>query len=211
MTEPREINWAQIEAAYRAGVKSLRQIGAEHGVTEGAIRKRANKEGWERDLAEKVRLKAEEKVRKEAVRNSVRESTRVPESVVLEVNSDLLAGVTLGHRKDISRFRSLGVALLEELERGTFSRELFEQLADLVAGPPITGTDPADKAAERRRQQLLESFEKTMSLPSRVDSMKKLADTLKTLIALEREAYGMLNDGNNRGAGTIEDWLDSLD
>jgi hypothetical protein len=41
--------------------------------------------------------------------------------------------------------------------------------------------------------------------------MKKLADTLKTLIALEREAYGMLNDGKNQGAGTVEDWLDSLD
>jgi hypothetical protein len=211
MTEPREINWAQIEAAYRAGVKSLRQIGAEFGVTEGAIRKRAGKEGWERDLAEKVRLKAEEKVRKEAVRAEVREATRVPEADIVEANADLVAGVTLGHRKDISRSRALGMALLEELERGTFNQDLFEQLANLVAGPPIHGTDPADKAAERRRQQLLESFEKTMSLPSRVDSMKKLADTLKTLIALEREAYGMLNDGKNQGAGTLEDWLDGLD
>jgi len=41
-------DWEAIETAYRAGVMSLREIGALYGVTEGAIRKRANKSGWVR-------------------------------------------------------------------------------------------------------------------------------------------------------------------
>jgi len=45
MTTP---DWEAIESAYRAGVLSLRVIGAQYGVTEGAIRKRAKNLGWER-------------------------------------------------------------------------------------------------------------------------------------------------------------------
>jgi glycerate-2-kinase len=36
-------------------------------------------------------------------------------------------------------------------------------------------------------------------MPSRVDVMKKLSDTLKTLIALERQAFGI--DGKETEAG----------
>lgn len=41
-------DWGAIESAYQAGVMSLRDIGAQYGVTEGAIRKRAAKFGWVR-------------------------------------------------------------------------------------------------------------------------------------------------------------------
>ena len=41
-------DWEAIESAYRAGVLSLRDIGEQYGVTEGAIRKRAKKCGWVR-------------------------------------------------------------------------------------------------------------------------------------------------------------------
>jgi hypothetical protein len=55
--------WNVVEAEYRAGIKSLRTIAAEHDISEGAIRKRAKKEEWARDLAasikEKVRFNQE--------------------------------------------------------------------------------------------------------------------------------------------------------
>ena len=45
-------DWEKIEADYRAGIKTLRQIAGEHGVTHGAINKRAKRDGWSRaDLA----------------------------------------------------------------------------------------------------------------------------------------------------------------
>lgn len=48
-------DWEAIESAYRAGVLSLRDIGEQYGVTEGAIRKRAKKFGWVRKAGTQVR------------------------------------------------------------------------------------------------------------------------------------------------------------
>ncbi|HBR4372331.1 TPA: hypothetical protein UO056_004568 [Klebsiella pneumoniae] len=48
-------DWEAIESAYRAGVLSLREIGAQYGVTEGAIRKRAKRDGWVRKSGTQVR------------------------------------------------------------------------------------------------------------------------------------------------------------
>lgn len=42
-------DWVAIEGAYRSGHGSLREIAGEHGLTEGAIRKRAKRGGWLRD------------------------------------------------------------------------------------------------------------------------------------------------------------------
>lgn len=48
--KPTAPDWEHIELDYRAGVKTLRPIAAEHGITHGAINKRAKRDGWERDL-----------------------------------------------------------------------------------------------------------------------------------------------------------------
>ena len=47
----RIIDWERIELDYRAGIKTLRQIAEEHGITHGAVNKRAARDGWQRDLA----------------------------------------------------------------------------------------------------------------------------------------------------------------
>lgn len=53
-------DWERIEADYRAGLLSLREIGTKDGhVTEGAIRKRAKKLGWTRDLGARIQAKAD--------------------------------------------------------------------------------------------------------------------------------------------------------
>ena len=47
----KKVDWEGVEREYRTGTRSLRDIGAEFGCTEGAIRKKAKAEGWERDLS----------------------------------------------------------------------------------------------------------------------------------------------------------------
>lgn len=42
------IDWERIEGDYRAGILSLREIAEAGGCTEGAIRKRAKRDGWDR-------------------------------------------------------------------------------------------------------------------------------------------------------------------
>jgi hypothetical protein len=217
-TKRKTIDWARIEPGWRANVKSVLQLAADYEAATGdkvshtAINKHFKDLNIPRDLREKVKASAQAKVSAAVVSAQVSTETTPNDAAIIEANADLVAGVMLSQRKDIQRSRHLAMSLLYELEDQTFSRELFDQLADLVAGPPITGTEPADKAAEARRQRLLEAFDRVMSTGSRVDSMKKLADTLKTLVALEREAYGLADDPSKpKGAGTLEDWLDSLD
>ena len=51
-------------------------------------------------------------------------------------------------------------------------------------------------------------YRKVVSTPSRIDSVKKLADTLKTLVGLEREAWGIASDNGDGNVGltvTISD------
>ncbi|HHD7578734.1 TPA: hypothetical protein ACOVI3_002944, partial [Escherichia coli] len=54
--------------------------------------------------------------------------------------------------------------------------------------------DPDDKGRDR----LNEIYQKVISLPSRVKSMKDLSDSLKTLIGLEREAYSIENKAETK-------------
>lgn len=54
-------DWEAIESAYRAGVLSLRDIGEQYGVTEGAIRKRAKKFGWVRKAGTQARKSGTQK------------------------------------------------------------------------------------------------------------------------------------------------------
>lgn len=54
-------DWEAIESAYRAGVLSLRDIGAQYGVTEGAIRKKAKKLEWVRNSGTQVRKNGTQK------------------------------------------------------------------------------------------------------------------------------------------------------
>lgn len=55
-------DWELIERHYRAGLLSLREIAKEGGVTEGAIRKRAKKDGWTRNLVRTVQHKVDRSV-----------------------------------------------------------------------------------------------------------------------------------------------------
>jgi hypothetical protein len=73
--------------------------------------------------------------------------------------------------------------LLGELEIETDNVDLFERLGDFLRSDD-------DKGQDKRN----EVYRKVISGAARVDSMKKLAETLKTLIGLEREAYGVAED-----------------
>jgi hypothetical protein len=56
---PRRPDWDAIEREYRAGQLSIRQIARQHGTRESTLRKRAQKQGWSRDLADVVRQRVQ--------------------------------------------------------------------------------------------------------------------------------------------------------
>ena len=79
--------WEAIETAYRAGVMSLREIASQHGISEGAIRKRAKRDDWSRDLNAKVKERADDLVRKAEVRKQVRSEVTLNERVLIEATA----------------------------------------------------------------------------------------------------------------------------
>jgi hypothetical protein len=189
--EPRSTpDWERIESDYRAGVLSTREIGARHGISHTAINKRAKRDGWARDLAAKIKAKADALVSKEAVSKEVSTATAETERIVVEANAQAIATVRIGHRKDISKARTLVVALLTELETLTGEPLIIEKLEQLL--DQVTEGDSEDVAKVIASAR--ETLRKATSLPSRASTMKALADSLKTLVTLEREAWGLESD-----------------
>lgn len=180
MAEKLPVDWERIEPLYRAGVRSLKDIGNEFGVSDAAIIKRAKRDGWTRDLQAKIQAKADAKVSESLVSAEVSALTKVRERDVIEANAQAIANALLSHRKDIARNRGLANKLLVELEAQVDNPEEFAKLGELMYSPDDKGAD-----------KLNELYRKVTSLPSRIDSAKKLVETLKVLIGLEREAYGV--------------------
>lgn len=187
MTTDKLPDWEKIELDYRAGIKSLRQIAGENDVSDTAIRKRAKRDDWVRDLSAKIKAKADELVRTEQVRTEVRTEKRISEKQTIDANAQLTASVQLSQRKDIQRSRSIAMRLFDELEHavGVENAENLEMLGELLRAEDDKGRDA-----------LNDLYAKIISLPGRVKAMKDLSDTLKTLVGLERQAFGLDNDVN---------------
>lgn len=173
-------DWERIEAEYRAGLLSLREIAAPFKVTEGAIRKRAKRDGWERDLGPKIQAKADALVRKDAVRAEVRNRAAASERDIVDANATAVATVILAQRTDITRSRTLAMKLMSELEAQTGNFPGLVALGEILRQPDDNGAD-----------KLNDLYRAIISLPERTKTMKALAESLKNLIALEREAFNI--------------------
>ena len=182
-------DWERIELDYRAGIKTLRQIADENGVSHPAITKRAKRDGWSRDLGAKIQAKADELVTKELVTSLVTKETKIAERQLIEVNAQAVADVRLAHRKDIHRARRLANALLEELENQTGQVPELQELGELLRSPDERGTD-----------KLNDLYQAIISLPERSKTMKVLADSLRITVDMERQAFGMDKDAAQGGA-----------
>ena len=180
MSEKRQIDWECIERDYRAGIRSLREIAAEHGISHQAIKKRAERDSWDRDLGAKIKAKAEALVAKREVTAQVTVATKTAEVAVVQANAEAIATVRLSHRSDIRRFKALVVQLLAECEAESGDPSLFVELGEILRQPD-----------DNQQDRLNDAYRKAISLPQRIKGVKELADTLKTLIALEREAWGL--------------------
>jgi hypothetical protein len=196
----KSIEWDKVELHYRAGIRSLKDIGAEFGVSDAGIIKRAKRDKWTRDLTARIRQKAEDKVSAAAVRKLVSAEQKVSEDAIVEANADQQFQVRLAHREDIRRARELFKSLLGEIEGLTTHGYLAEQLMELLVDEK---GDKPSKAEEERVRKMRETLDKILSTAGRVDSAKKLTDMLEKLVAMERVAYGI--DDKRGGGGPVGD------
>lgn len=201
MTEKKVVDWELIERLYRAGVKTIREIAAEHGISHTAIQKRAKKEDWTRDLSKKVQDKAKELVAREEVAKSVAMETKVTDTLVTNVLAQKVADIDLANRADLQ----LGIDAIRGMtqELSVLSnpdlRAQLEWLGELMDTSYVkdNGTEVQDKV-----NQLYHAI---IGLSGRIKMAKDLAGAVGVFIPLQRKVVGL--DGAEKAATDIDDLL----
>ena len=194
-------DWEKIEADYRAGILSLREIAEAHpGTNHVAIARKAKREGWSRDLSAKIRAKADALVTERTVTADVTAERRVSERDIIDANAQAIVSVRLSHRRDIQRSRSITMRLLEELElqSGRENAELLEHLGELMR-----------REDDRGQDKLNDLYQKIISLPGRAKTMKDLGESLRVLVTLERQAFG-LDDKDQKPQDSLTTLLQTI-
>lgn len=190
-------DWERIEAQYSTAAFTSRQLAELHGLSHTAINKRAREKGWTQNLARVVQAAADTKVAADSLRQAKRQamvsmsddeakelgtggssSTRPARTSaelvdldheIVNAESSLQATVRLSHRKDIGQLRGITQRLLSRLgDLCDLEEDDILELAD--------GNDAAKKLA---------------AIPGQIDAAKKLAETMKLAIGMEREAFAM--------------------
>lgn len=193
-------DWERIEADYTAGILSIREIArADGNVTDTAIRKRAARDRWERNLEAKIHAKADALVRKAEVRTQVRAGAAANERLIVEANAEYIAKVRGAHRTDISKARDT-LAVLSDQLAGMVDDALLGNIRALAAFEP---EDPeADYGPElaANNAALVEAVGKLAQFQTRVAGAKALVEALGHAIRLEREALGLDKSADGSGS-----------
>jgi len=177
------VDWEAMRPDWAAGIKPVLQLSGEYKVSRAAILKHWSKQGVERDLTDKIKAKAEALVTQSMVTGQVTSEDIVTETDIIKANALNSATIQISERKDVSKARSIAMSLLAELESQVSNKELYESLGELLESRDEKGAD-----------KLNDIYRKVISFGGRTESMKKLGDTLKTLIDLERRVYKIDSD-----------------
>jgi hypothetical protein len=196
----KDVDWERVEADYRAGILTDRAIGKGHGLSHGAIQKRAKKEGWSRDLAQRIEKRREEKVAKAAVAKHGSQMSLATEKQVIEANAEMQTSVILGIRKDVGLLKKTVLGLASELS--ALSNQELQDALELIL------VDKTDKSSQAYITGLNKAFDAALSLGGRSSTVKNLVGSLGILIDKERQAFGIDRDsGHHQSVG---EFLESL-
>jgi hypothetical protein len=169
-------DWEAIAKDYRAGTLSIRAIAAKHGVSDKAIRDKAKGDPnkgipeWTRDLSDRIR----QETRSALVRTAEGGND---DKIVAEKVQEGVA-IIRTHQTAIRRHSSVVELLLAELEADTMKMEDIEAFIE---------EETKDDESGKRRAAML----KAVSLGNRAQTVQSLSNTLKTLVALQRQAHGI--------------------
>ncbi len=189
MSTKTEIDWELGEKLYCAGQLSLRVVASRIGCSDGALRKRAKKEGWSRDLSKKV----QEAVRKELVRNPgtqapTRELDPRTEAEIIKEAAMTTIEVVRSHRTTLGRAKAIGDRLFEQLDDASRHRAEIIEAIDDEMDPQIEAATGALKVSlVSRKTRMLRAVE----LPGHAATYRDLANAVEKFIRTERDAWGL--------------------
>lgn len=201
------IDWPAIERHYRANQLSLNEIAKQYEVTRQAISKRAENEGWVRDLAEKIEQETKSKVMvaiaKREIAGNLPPGIKLAERQLQAINSDVGATIDLQGRDDVARALGVQRSLLQELEQLTRPEfaERLEWLGKVMdeSGPTPSGGWKTDK--------INELYQYVISLGGRIKMAKELGAAHGVYLPLQRKMF-KLDEGKSQAP--FEDLLARL-
>lgn len=196
------VPWERIEPHYVAGIRSVKSISKEFGVSRPAIDKHALKHGWVRNLKPQIHAKAAElvaqKITTAVASPGCSPTGKATERHSVDVNAEVLASIQYAHQTIGADLRDLGASLMLELGAATRTPELFAHVADVLSHCHEEEPSADDKAALREVIQLLSN------LPGRVKTFKALVESMSRVQGMEREAFGLnAEDGTGGDRFTV--------
>jgi hypothetical protein len=186
-------DWELIETDYRAGIRSLRQIAGDHGITEAAIRKRAKRDCWIRDLNAKIKVRTDYLVRRAAVRSEVRTET-VGEREIIEASAQLRSATTLRQQRNLARYAETADTMMSLLGVVVADLDSFKAAVKLMASG-----DPEGAVA----------LKNAIALPTLTATLDKGISAVAKLYTLERTILGIKSDEDGK-ASQLEEHLHKL-
>lgn len=204
MTDAKKpVDWPAIELEYRAGLKPIRLIAEQYGISHVTLIQRAKREEWIRDLNAKIKAKEDVIVTKalSAKRPTAPATKRTPTKVekkttlvaekrFVENAAGTKAAVRIEQANRFERqFRLIDVQM-SELEQLSSPEGvgMYERLLDATREPDAHETAEEMRARKKKQSDLLA---KAFDIHERIDSTKKVIDMTEKVTKMQREAYGI--------------------
>jgi len=203
MAAKRKVDYESMLSDWQAGILSPEQMAHDYTATTGvkvtrqAICKHFKGLKIPRDLKARIAFKAEAMVALQEARKVAPEGCRekdISDRDVVEANATNVASRVIAERKDIVKARDIVQGMWTEASR------MNDAIPELAAiGQYLK--DPAESF-----DKLNDLYMKIISFPGRVDSIKKLVESLRNLVLLEREVYGIKDSdgGDNKRHEAIQ-------
>jgi hypothetical protein len=176
----RRTDWEAVERDYRTSQFTLRELAAKHGATHTTISRRAERDGWTKDLSEAIRQATNAKLIEATVQQECTSAHQSATEAVLGA-AELNKQVILGQRSRVVEATRVAMGLLAELQATSTSAEELQRMFELMTAE-LAGPDLAAAQAQ---------FRELMRLHSRVGSVQKLMDALGKAQAMEAAAFSL--------------------
>lgn len=175
----RKTDWDAVERDYRTSKFTLREMAEKHGVTHTTIARRAERQGWTKDLTDAIRQATNTKLVQQSVQQQCTIAHQDATETVL-VAAEINTRVILGHRKGLRHIADIKEMLLNQIQQAAENMVDLEAIIEMVRNPDDNGVDRANDA-----------LRKAMGRTALVDDLKKLAEVDEKVRKGEREAFSI--------------------
>lgn len=198
-TKKRTVDWEAVERDFRTAKFTLRELGEKHQVTHTTIGRRAEREGWSKDLQQAIRQATNAKLIAETVQQKCTTAQQDATEAVIAA-AEINAHVILKHRAGLRRLGDVKDVLIDQIEQAAKNLPNLAELIEMVRQPDDNGVDKANDALRR-----------AMSRSGLVDDLKKLAEIDERVRKGEREAFAIGADSDGDETNPAEAMQKLLD